>query len=507
MLLGNDTDIDTGMAGGLSEEELLRLYNPKFTPATLTAYLDDGWIPTDHLMFISAKIASAIKRGGGRIIVSLPPRHGKSRLLSIGSTTWVAENYGHFNTALCTYGLSLSTDFSGAVRDQIEMNPDKLSVRIKKGSNRLDKFNFDEGGGVYAFGLMGPMTGRGFHVFFLDDFIKHIKEATSALYRQQTWDWFTTTAWTRLEPGATAVIVATRWHDDDLIGRILDEFKGEWEYIRLPAIAEPGDPLGRQPGEALFPERYPVEELLKLKRMLGSFWFSAIYQQDPKDDSSKMADKDWLQYVGQLPHPASLTWARVWDFAGTRSAGDYTCGMLFGADKENERGYIADIVRDQQSPDDLDTLFKETAEKDGKAVPIIILREPGASGLIATNHFKKLVPDYLVSDVPELQNKTSKAHAALAGAERGDLFLLLAAWNDAFAGEFDHFPNSDYDDQMDCLAVAWNELIGVVKSSATWGRRKPGKPGDRAVRGGPKGPSRITWGRRKSGLYVPQRRL
>lgn len=493
----------------VSEYELNRLYNPKLTPATMAAYLDPSWIPARHLMFISAKVASAIKRGKGRIIVSVPPRHGKSRMLSIGSTTWVNETFPDYNVGLVTYGLSLSTDFSGAVRNQIEQNPDKLSVRIGRRSNRIDKFLFEgHDGGVFAAGLGGVLTGRGFHVLFLDDYIKQLKEAISPTYRQQTWDWWITTAYTRLEPGATVVIVATRWHSDDLIGRTLQEFGNEWEYIRLPAIAESNDPLGRNPGEALFPERYDIESLQSIKKMLGSFWFSAIYQQNPKDDESSMANKEWLQYTGNMPHPHSLTWARIWDFAGLKDAGDYTCGLLMGADKPNERAYIGDIVRGQHSPADIDKLFKSTAEHDGKGVPIIICQEPGASGLITTNHFKQLLgPGYQVEGVPELQNKISKAHGMLAGAERGDLILKLAPWNAAFADEFDDVPDGAHDDQIDCAAVGWNKLIGVPKIGATWGRKAGPESGNGAIRASPaQSRGGIVWGKRKSGLFVPNKR-
>lgn len=486
--------------------EASKFYNPKLTPATMSMHLDPTWIPAKHLLYISTKVATAVHNGGGRIIISLPPRHGKSRMLSIGSTVWGLETYPGYYFGLCTYGSQLSLDFSGTVRDQLERNQDKLDVRIRKGSNRIDKFLTENDGGVMAFGVGGAMTGRGFHVFFLDDYIKQLKEALSPTYRQQIWDWFVTTAFTRLEPGATVVIVATRWHDDDLIGRIIKEMKDAWEYIRIPALAEDNDPLGRAVGEALFPERYDVEALLSIKRMLGSFWFSAIYQQNPRDDESRMANKDWLQYTGNLPNPNTLTWGRIWDFAGLKNAGDYTVGLKLGADKPNYRGYITDIRRGQMSPDSVDELFKAVAKEDGKHVTIYIAQEPGASGLITTNHFKKLVPGHKVIGVPELTNKAAKAHAMLAGAERGDLLLKLAPWNECFADEFDAFPAGEHDDQIDCAAIGWNKMIGIPKASATWGRSGSDDKGDTAIRGARTAGTSVVWGRRPSGLIVPNKR-
>jgi predicted phage terminase large subunit-like protein len=442
-------------------------------------------------------------------------------MLSIGGTTWGLENFPGYNIGLCTYGAELSKDFSQAVRDQIERNPDKLETRIRQGSNRIDKFLTETDGGVMAFGVGGAMTGRGFNLFFLDDYIKQLKEALSPVYRQQLWDWFVTTAFTRLEPGATVIIIATRWHGDDLIGRLLKEQPGLWTYIKLPAIAESNDPLGRNVGEALFPERYDLDALLGIKRMLGSFWFSALYQQDPRDDESRMANKEWLQYIHTVPAPNTLDWCRAWDFGGLKKTGDYTCGLKMGANKEKKQAFITDIVRGQWTPDDVDTLFVETARADGPHCLILIAQEPGASGIITTNHFKKLLKQkelygYTVLGIPELTGKSAKAHGMLAGAERGDLILKYAQWNDCFANEFDGFPNAEYDDQIDCVAIAWNKMIGITKLSATWGRTPAGTgatttttaPGDsvNTVRGTRSGNSGVIWGRRgSSGLIVPKK--
>lgn len=488
-----------------------QFFNPKLTPATLTAYLDEKWIPAPHLMYVSSKVATAVQKGGGRLIISLPPRHGKSRMLSIGGTTWVLENYSDRNVGLCTYGADLSIDFSGAVRTQIELNQNKLDCRIAQGFNRIDRFKTERNSWVFAFGLKGAIIGRGFHVFFLDDFIKNLKEATSATYRQEVWDWFTTTAITRLEPGSTVVIIATRWHDDDLIGRIIKEFGDEWEYVRIPAIAEENDPIGRKPGEALFPQRYDLDHLAKIKRLMGTFWWSAIYQQDPQSDTARLANKEWLQYKhgSELPNPNNLKWGRFWDFAGKKKGGDYTVGLLFAGDKASQTGYIYDVVREQLSPNELDKLVRDTAEQDGKGVPVYILEEPGASGLITTEHFRKLLRGLAtVHGVPEVINKVAKAHSMLAGAERGDLILKLAHWNEEFASEFDKFGHDcEYDDQVDCASVGWNTLIGINEVSTTWGRSVAAEGTPRAVASDPRkvGSSRsIIWGR--NSLIVPTRR-
>lgn len=487
------------------------IYNPKLTPATMTAYLDPSWIPSPHLMFISAKVATAVKKGNARLIVSVPPRHGKTRMLSIGSSVWTAENFTKHSIGLCTYAATLSTDFSQIIRDQLTFNEGLLDTRIRQGSNRIDRFLTVSGGAIYAFGIGGTITGRGFHVFFIDDYIKDIKEANSATVRQAIWDWFTTTAMTRLEPGASVIIVATRWHEDDLIGRIIKQDKGigDWEYIRIPAIAEKGDVLGRQVGEALFPERYDIAALHKIKRLLGSHYFSAIYQQDPRSDASKLARKEWLRHLSasEMPHPHTLEWGRFWDLASLQEAGDYTAGLLAGANKAKACMYIKHVVREQLSPEGVNKLVASTAESDGKGVIIYIEQEPGSSGAHTINSFKNMLEGYHVIGVPVIKNKVVKGAGVLAAAERGDVFLQYGNWNSEFEDEWDGFPTADYDDQFDCAATAYNQLVGELTLGATWGREhENNKDKDQAVRAAAAGPvTGATWGRRRSGLAVPRR--
>jgi predicted phage terminase large subunit-like protein len=163
-------------------------------------------------------------------------------------------------------------------------------------------------------------------------------------------------------------------------------------------------------------------------------------------------------------------------------------------------------VRGQWSPDRLDKIFEETAKADSPEIPIVIGREPGASGLITTNHFKKLLgPQFRIRDVPELQNKVTKAHGMLAGAERGDLILKYAPWNEAFADEFDSIPDGEHDDQIDCAAIGWNELIGVPKISAVWGRSNAA-PDSTQQNTPARSSGGVIWGKRKSGLVVPIKR-
>lgn len=450
----------------------------KMTPATFAHKISRGtWIPAPHLRYISLRVAQAIARGNGRIIISAPPRHGKSQLSSIYTPAWVMERYPHYKTILAGYGSELATGFSRQVRDifQDKDNAHLLSTRIRRDSSRVEAFLTEDGGGMYAVGLGGAITGRGANVLLIDDYIKEIKEALSSTYRDYIWNWFVTTAFTRLEPNGTCIIIATRWHSDDLIGRILQQFPGQWEYIEIPAIAEKDDLLGRTEGEALFSERYPIDKLLELKETLGSIFFQALYQQKPVDESKKLTDRDWIKEAGvaDLDYHImdDVRWARIWDMAATQGGGDWTVGSLVGYSKKYNRTYIKNVIRDQISPGKAEEKIRETAIADGTDVKIYLEQEPGSSGIALVDHYKRnVLPEFFVEGIPVVVQKLVRAQPFLAAAEAGNVYYIPGKWVEPFLKEFDSFPGGEFDDQVDTVSAGYQRLSGKRMFSASWGR-------------------------------------
>lgn len=473
----------------IGTEEVLSNY--KLTPATLAFKLENlevrpgrrlRWYPAPHLMYISLKIATGIAKGGARIIISAPPRHGKSKLCTHYGPLWVLENFSDYNVATITYGADLSTDFAREVRDSIYDNPDHLSVRVREDANRLSRFLTDKDGSLTSIGLGGPFTGRGAHVLFIDDYIKTIKEALSQTQRDQQWEWFISTAMTRLEPGASVIIIATRWHHDDLIGRIVKspELLGEWEYIRLPAIAEQDDPLGRPEGDALFPQRFSLKSLLERKAFMGSTFFDAIYQQAPHDETGAFAQRGWLQYSEYLP-PGRMRLVRIWDMAGTEGGGDYTVGGLLGHHIQTNNVYLLNIIRKQLSPAGVEKLVKDTAELDTRATEVVIEQESGSSGKALIQHYiTNVLPGYKCSGAYSNKHKLVKAQPFVAAAEAGRFILLKAGWNEPFALEFEQFPGGKNDDQIDVCSIGYEFLMGHPKIKPTFGRIVAATPEEQA---------------------------
>lgn len=451
--------------------------NWKLTPATFAHKISHGrWIPSKHLMYISARVAKGIAKGGARIIISAPPRHGKSQLTSIYTPAWVLEVFPWMKVILSTYGADLSVGFGRAVRDILSdpVNYTLLNTRLRQDSKRVAFFQTALGGAMASVGLGGPITGRGADVLLIDDYIKEIKEALSPAYRDYVWNWFITTAFTRLEPNGSCIIIATRWHSDDLIGRILKNFPGLWEYIEIPAIAEENDVLGRPVGSALFEERYPLSALLELKETLGSAFFNALYQQRPLDETNKITDYHWLTIIPRMPN-AEFKVIRMWDLAATEGGGDFTVGTKMAYNKNTGQTIIMDVKRGQLSSGKAEELVRDVAlNEDGPDVVVGVEQEPGASGKALVNHYKvNILPEFSVRAIPVVVNKLIRAQPFLAAAEAGKVSLLEGKWNLDFVKEFDTFPG-DYDDQMDTASAGYSELSGKKFLTASWGRTKLG---------------------------------
>lgn len=454
------------------------LSNWRLTPATFAYKITGGsWIPKKHLLLISTKIATAVAQGNGRLIVSMPPRHGKSELCSVHTPCWFLEKYPEKRVILSSYGADLSVGFSRRVRDTFmnKDNFDLLKTRLE-GAKSVDQFLTDKGGGMYSMGVGGPITGRGADLLLIDDYIKEIKEALSPSQRQYLWDWFATTAFTRLEPNATVVIIATRWHSDDLIGRVLKNMVGHgWDYIEIPAIAEKNDPIGREVGQPLFPERYSLKALRERKAVLGNAYFQAIYQQKPVDETNKIADASWLQIVKAVPDIQGFQSARCWDLASSEEGGDFTVGVKVMYHKDTDRMWITDIRRGQWSPGQVEKAVAAFAQLDGKDCTVIIEREPGSSGkLLEEAYTNRVLKGYRVIPVTTSSHKVVRAQPFLAAAENGKIYVVEGDWNKEFLQEFDMFPGGfgTFDDQVDAAGSAYAKLSGKKAFSASWGRQK-----------------------------------
>lgn len=461
------------------------LGNYRLTPATLYNKLDPLWIPKPFLLQASMKIAQAVAKPNGRLIISWPPRHGKSRLATIATPIWSLENFPEKDIILSTYGADLSTDFGREVRDIFRRNETHLDERIRADVKSVGRFMTTKGGGMLNVGLGGAITGKGADLFIIDDYIKTMEEALSQSKRDKDWEWFTGTAYHRLEPGGTMIIIATRWHSDDLIGRIIKEFGttdegGDWDLVKFKAISDgdPDDPTGRGPNEALFEERFSLKDLEDRKKVLGTLFFNALYQQEPDDEEGKLTDRDWIEIIdhGDLDDdPRNIVYYRVWDIGGGKGKEtDPTVGSLIMFNTKTRETTILDVYRERKSPSVTENNIKKRGRDDGVDTKVIVEQEPGASGKVMVNHIDvNVLPDHKVIASPATTSKVVRAQPFLAACEEGKVRLLKGKWNDAWLDEFEEFPFAANDDQVDTASMGYNEVFKKKPGSATWGREKP----------------------------------
>lgn len=464
----------------------------RLTPATFAHKITGGaWIPAAHLREIAVKVAMAVRQRSGFIIISLPPRHGKSELTSVHTPIWHLNEYPERSVILASYGSDLSTGFSRRVRDTIaEDEYGLMRTKLRDDARNVAAFITAKGGAMYAVGIGGALTGRGAHLLLIDDYIKNHEDAQSAAQRDKSFEWFKSTAYTRLEPGGVVAIVATRWDVDDLIGKILQSnFRDRVTYIRIPALAEAGDILGRAPGQALWPARYDEEALANIKDLIGTYWFEAEYQQNPLPSMAGIVRGDMLREVDILPHKAFLKVIRSWDFASSEGEGDWTVGIKYAKHLERREYYILDIVREQYHADGVETLVKRIAHEDQHShfppEKIVIEQEPGSAGKIVANHFKKTVlPEYAVDFIPVSGRIEVRASPFLAAIEAGRVHCLKESWLEEFKLEINRFPSGDFDDQVSAGAQAHNQIANAG-GGVIWGEQgsKIQLPGGGVLRG------------------------
>lgn len=248
-------------------------------PLELAQQLDPSVVMPRHLEYLSIAVARCINTHRGRLIVSMPPRHGKSQTCSIWAPVWALEKNPRNEVLLASYESDFAAKWSRQVRNVLQANQASLRTRIDQGSRSAKRWNTTVGGGMVATGARGSITGRGADLLIIDDPHKNAEDSASVVRRQQVWDFYDTTARTRMSPGGSIIIIMTRWDEDDLVGRVLQEDGERWEVITFPAIAGEYDVLGRQPGEALWPERYSIEDFKEFQNS-PSTWAS-LYQQEP----------------------------------------------------------------------------------------------------------------------------------------------------------------------------------------------------------------------------------
>lgn len=284
------------------------------------------------------------KREVDRLMLFVPPRHGKSELASKRFPSWYLGKNPSDQLISVSSEAGLAADFGRDVRNIIDSAEYRtlFSTRLAEDSQAKDKWHTDEGGIYYAVGIGGKVLGRGGDVVLIDDPFGTMADAQSATQRKKVWDWYTGTIYNRLMPNGAIILIAHRMHEEDLAGKILASGGDKWTVVELPAIDEQGN--------ALWPESYPLQYLERVKANSQPRFWSALYQQNPIPDEGDYFKADWIKTVPSLPPKHTMNFYGGSDHAVTSDGGDYTVHAVIGLDSD-KRMYLVDLWRKQTSSD------------------------------------------------------------------------------------------------------------------------------------------------------------
>lgn len=373
-----------------------------------------------------------------RVMFFLPPRHSKSETISRLFSAYYLRRHPEKWVGINSYSAELAYTLSRSARDFYVRD----GGQVRGDAGAVKHWETGQGGGLWAAGVGGPITGKGFHLGIIDDPLKNAEEAASEVIRRKHQDWFSSTFYTRAEPHAAIVLIQTRWHEEDLSGWLLSQESGEnverWYIVNLPAFAEEPqafpvscevEPDTRQMGAALCEDRYNAAQLRKIQQRIGDYYFDALYQQRP---TAKEGDFFKVSKIEIIPAaPASLRLCRGWDLAASTDSGAYTCGALLGVDPSGV-WYVCDVQRGQWSSDDVVRQLRSITTSDGGGVRVHLPQDPGQAGKGQAAQLVRMLAGYQVKAEPVSGSKESRAFNLAAQINAGNVRLIKGEWNRAF---------------------------------------------------------------------------
>ena len=305
-------------------------------------------------------------------------------------------------------------------------------------------------------GVGGPITGKGAEILIIDDPVKNAEQANSPTYREKAKDWYRSTAFTRLTPTGKVILIQTRWHEDDLGGWLIDDAPEDWTVLSLPGISTPEipDALGRSPGEALWPELWTVDKLMERKRVLGEYWFSAMYQQVPQPPEGGILKRSWIQYYDPKEKQGFLTNSNVytgWDLAiSEKETADYTTSCTAKYSPLDGNIYILDWTREHLTfPEQQQEVIKQHNKWGTDLIGIETVAYQAALPQSLRNY------QLPIKGISRIKDKVTRITSAFTAFEQGQVFLPMDhPLIHEFENEYVHFPTGTHDDLLDATEIA-----------------------------------------------------
>lgn len=419
-----------------------------------------------------------------KMAVSMPPQHGKSTLISEHTPGWFLSRYPDRRVILTSYEADFAKSWGRKARGHVREHPE-LGITLDPESQAADMWDIQgHQGGMVTAGVGGAVTGKGAHLLIIDDPVKNAEDARSKTMRDKAWDWMQSTASSRVRRGGVTIILQTRWNEDDLTGRAIGKNRKDWFYINLSAVAGDDDVLGREPGEALCPELYSAEELEDIRNSISAYWWNALYQGTPSTDGDGIFQAPFRYWSFALPEggdkPTHIVLHAPEDGGGLPEYHDrrgltrfQTIDLAVSTKQTSDFSVIStwDVTRDRtlllidrvrvrmEGPDHRDTVLKAYRTFKPKWVGV----ESNIYGISLVQELRRMgLP---VRKLVAEGDKVGRAIPAGDGCRRGRVFFPKdAPWLPEWESELLAFPNGAYDDQVDTLSYAFQEVTTGILS-------------------------------------------
>jgi len=429
-----------------------------------------------------------------RLMIFCPPQVGKSEIISRKLPAFIFGKNPDSRIIATSYAPMLASRMNRDVQKLIDSAAYKeifpgtalfgRNVATEAHGNYLrnsEIFELVNHYGSYRCAGVGQgITGMSADFILVDDPVKDRALVNSAVWRDRLWDWYTDALQTRKHNGTGILITCTRWHDDDLVARLIKKMEtdpeaDQWEILSLPAIMDdieakhPDDP--RKLGEPLWPEQQDLKSLQVTKNTAGEYTWEAMYQQRPAPrggghyfKSSQLSTSPGEGFISIMPADI-IKWVRGWDLAATpedeRGNAAFTAGVLMGK-RKNGRYIVADVKNKQLSANDVRTLMKQTAQLDsdkyGSGVAIRFPQDPGQAGKAQAGDIVKMLAGSDVKSVVESGDKETRATPFAAQWQAGNVDILIADWNEVYISQLESFPSGKFKDMVDASATAFNDI-------------------------------------------------
>ncbi len=431
-------------------------------------------------------------------IVTVPPRHGKSELISYFLPPHWLGRFQNTEIMLTTYGQELADTLSRGARDVLDSDRYRRIypwVELDQMSRSVGRWETTTGGRVMATGLLGPMTGHGYSLGIVDDFVRNRVDAESPLIRDRTWESFTNDFMTRRAPVSVTIILATRWHFDDLIGRLIKHMAEDTSFPQFTLINFPAWVDGPDGREYLFLERFAKEYYLEQEATLGTYAVASLLLNDPRPREGNILKVDRVKIIEPDKIPGNLRWVRAWDLASTKKEvvkadPDWTVGFLMAVElvsgyggMAKRRVFVRDMVFGRWEAPERDRRIKQTAETDGPAVAVATESVAGYKDTY-TRLAEVMRGIRVVEAVVPPGDLVQRASAMAPVFEAGEVYFVRGEWNARALQVLGDFPSAAHDDEVAALSTGYEfcernvPIMGLGEYLRKTGQLAPGMRGE-----------------------------